>query len=173
MSSFGRPNKVVSLCQQNSVTHHGLEWAEAGDLEWAAAGLSEQRRAAWERCGRRILRRSVPWSCSNHMWRPRAGLRFVHGESAFCDPQCKVDVFPQRPARISPRHDEADIVLFWKAKQSSFAFTVKHTASIRHGGSGNNNTTMRIKGTPSFLAWTSGRRYANLPTYWHRDVGAC
>uniref|UniRef100_A0A9J7YRA3 Actin-associated protein FAM107A n=1 Tax=Cyprinus carpio carpio TaxID=630221 RepID=A0A9J7YRA3_CYPCA len=61
------------------------------------------------------------------------------------DPQCKVDVFPQRPARISSRHDEADIVLFWKAKQSSFAFTVKHTASIRHGGSGNNNTTMRIK----------------------------
>uniref|UniRef100_A0A672Q221 Cadherin 13 n=1 Tax=Sinocyclocheilus grahami TaxID=75366 RepID=A0A672Q221_SINGR len=43
------------------------------------------------------------------------------------DPQREVDVFPQRPARISSRHDEADIVLFWKAKQSSFAFTTKHT----------------------------------------------
>uniref|UniRef100_A0A672LPV6 Huntingtin-interacting protein 1-like n=1 Tax=Sinocyclocheilus grahami TaxID=75366 RepID=A0A672LPV6_SINGR len=30
----------------------------------------------------------------------------------------KVVVFPQRPAQISSRHDEADIVLFWKTKQS-------------------------------------------------------
>uniref|UniRef100_A0A673JP54 receptor protein-tyrosine kinase n=1 Tax=Sinocyclocheilus rhinocerous TaxID=307959 RepID=A0A673JP54_9TELE len=51
---------------------------------------------------------------------------------------------------ISSRHDEADIVLFWKTKQSSFAFTTKHTASSGHGGSGN-NTTVRIKVTPSFF----------------------
>uniref|UniRef100_A0A9J8BG64 Glycine N-methyltransferase n=2 Tax=Cyprinus carpio TaxID=7962 RepID=A0A9J8BG64_CYPCA len=62
-------------------------------------------------------------------------------ESRFGNPQCKVDVFPQRPARISSRHDEADINLFWKAIQSSFAFT----ASIRHGGGGNNNTATTIK----------------------------
>uniref|UniRef100_A0A8C1QGY4 Torsin family 1 n=1 Tax=Cyprinus carpio TaxID=7962 RepID=A0A8C1QGY4_CYPCA len=37
-------------------------------------------------------------------------------------------------------------VLFWKTKQNSFAFTTKHTASLRHGSGGSNNTTMRIKG---------------------------
>uniref|UniRef100_A0A672RRU6 Patched 1 n=1 Tax=Sinocyclocheilus grahami TaxID=75366 RepID=A0A672RRU6_SINGR len=35
-----------------------------------------------------------------------------------------------QPARISSRHDEADIVLFWKAKQSSFTYTTKHTAAV-------------------------------------------
>uniref|UniRef100_A0A672KLB0 SET domain-containing protein n=1 Tax=Sinocyclocheilus grahami TaxID=75366 RepID=A0A672KLB0_SINGR len=37
------------------------------------------------------------------------------------------------------------------SKQSSFAFTTKHTASSQQGG-GNNNTTARIKVTPSFFA---------------------
>uniref|UniRef100_A0A672SDQ1 Fanconi-associated nuclease n=1 Tax=Sinocyclocheilus grahami TaxID=75366 RepID=A0A672SDQ1_SINGR len=48
-------------------------------------------------------------------------LGFDQGLALHCfrsgDPQREVDVFPQRPARISSRHDEADIVLFWKAKQ--------------------------------------------------------
>uniref|UniRef100_A0A9J8BQG9 SGNH hydrolase-type esterase domain-containing protein n=2 Tax=Cyprinus carpio carpio TaxID=630221 RepID=A0A9J8BQG9_CYPCA len=34
--------------------------------------------------------------------------------------------------------------------ESSFAFTVKHTASIRHSSGGNNNTTTRIKGDDTF-----------------------
>uniref|UniRef100_A0A672SW18 ubiquitinyl hydrolase 1 n=1 Tax=Sinocyclocheilus grahami TaxID=75366 RepID=A0A672SW18_SINGR len=46
------------------------------------------------------------------------------------DPQREVDIVPQRPARISSRHDEADIVLFWKTKLSSFAFTTKHTQCL-------------------------------------------
>uniref|UniRef100_A0A672R2Q7 Si:dkey-103i16.6 n=1 Tax=Sinocyclocheilus grahami TaxID=75366 RepID=A0A672R2Q7_SINGR len=56
----------------------------------------------------------------------------------------------QHGSALGSRHDEVDIVLFWKAKQSSFTFTTKHTASSRHGGS--NNTTARIKVTPSFFA---------------------
>uniref|UniRef100_A0A8C1KQN5 Saposin B-type domain-containing protein n=1 Tax=Cyprinus carpio TaxID=7962 RepID=A0A8C1KQN5_CYPCA len=63
------------------------------------------------------------------------GLRFVHGESRSGNPQRQVDAFPQQPARISSRHDQADIILFWKAKQISSDFTTKYTASPQHGGS--------------------------------------
>uniref|UniRef100_A0A672P8C9 Transcription factor SOX-6-like n=1 Tax=Sinocyclocheilus grahami TaxID=75366 RepID=A0A672P8C9_SINGR len=45
--------------------------------------------------------RMVSATASNHMWRPQAGLHFVHGESRSGDPQREVDVFPQRPARIN------------------------------------------------------------------------
>ncbi len=45
-----------------------------------------------------------------------------------------------------------------------------HTVSPRHGGGGN-NTTARIKVTPSFFAYTFGRCYANLLTQWRRFVG--
>uniref|UniRef100_A0A8C1S2J2 Immunoglobulin C1-set domain-containing protein n=1 Tax=Cyprinus carpio TaxID=7962 RepID=A0A8C1S2J2_CYPCA len=40
-------------------------------------------------------------------------------ESRSSDPQRGVDVFPQQPARISSRHDEANIILFCKAKAVS------------------------------------------------------
>ncbi len=47
-----------------------------------------------------------------------------------------------------------------------------NTASPGHGA-GSNNSTARIKITPSFFAYTFGRCYANLPTQWRRHVGAC
>ncbi len=61
-------------------------------------------------------------------------------------------------------------VLIWKPKESTLAFTTKHTASPRHACS-NNNTTARIKVTPSFIACTFGWCFANLPTQWHRRGG--
>jgi len=39
----------------------------------------------------------------------------------------------------------------------------RNTVSPQHGGSGN-NTTVRIKVTPSFFAEVFGQCYANLPT---------
>ncbi len=47
----------------------------------------------------------------------------------------------------------------------------KHTTSLQLG-SGDNNTTARIKVTPSFFAYTFVRCYANLSTPWHRHEGA-
>ncbi len=46
-----------------------------------------------------------------------------------------------------------------------------NTASPWHGAS--NNTTLRIKVTPSFIAYMFGWCYANLPTLWRRHVGGC
>ncbi len=61
-------------------------------------------------------------------------------------------------------------VLIWKPKQSTFALTTKHTASSGHDG-GSNNTTARLKVPPSFIAYTFGRCFANLPTQWCRRGG--
>ncbi len=55
-------------------------------------------------------------------------------------------------------------VFFWKPKQSTFTFT-------RHGAGGSNNTTARIKISPSFFACTFGQCYAILPIQWRRRVG--
>ncbi len=49
----------------------------------------------------------------------------------------------------------------------------RNTVSPGHGAGGSNNTTARIKITPSFFAYTFGRCFANLPTQWRRHVGVC
>ncbi len=62
------------------------------------------------------------------------------------------------------------VYFIWKAKQSTFAFTTKHTASPWHSCI---NTTALTETTPSFFAWTFGRQQTNISTSWRRHVGAC
>ncbi len=50
-----------------------------------------------------------------------------------------------------------------EGQTNTFAFTMNDIASPRNGG-GNNNTTVSIKVTPSFIAYTFGGCYANIPT---------
>ncbi len=49
----------------------------------------------------------------------------------------------------------------------------RNPASSGHGAGGSNNTTARIKITPSFIAFMFVWCYANLPTSWRRHVGVC
>ncbi len=54
---------------------------------------------------------------------------------------------------------------------------MKQTAFPVHGADDSNNTTARINITPSFIAYTFGRCYANLPTHdvdmWGRVWMSC
>ncbi len=61
-------------------------------------------------------------------------------------------------------------VLFWKPKQSAFAFTMKHSVS-RTWRRRQQQYYSENKITPSFFAYTFGRCFANLPTQWRRHVG--
>ncbi len=61
-------------------------------------------------------------------------------------------------------------VLFW-IPNKVVSLSPRNTASPGHGDAGSNNTTARIIAPPSFIAYTFGRCFANLPTQWRRRVG--
>ncbi len=122
-------------------------------------------------------------------------------ESEASDCPCKVGIFPiYRSSRCASQHcmlllQVQEIVLlkmhcthsniwvelnYWFLVVSSFrspnkvlSFSQQNTPSPWHGASGSNNTTERIIVPPSFISHTFGWCFANLPTSWHRHVGAC